>query len=56
MNRAEFEADLRREGYEVRAGDAALLRHSFATVAADLGYSEPTIAALVGHKGQSPSS
>jgi integrase len=28
------------------------LRHSFASVAADLGYSEPTIAALVGHKGQ----
>jgi integrase len=29
------------------------LRHSFASLAADLGYSEPTIAALVGHKGQS---
>ena len=28
------------------------LRHSFASVAADLGYSEPTIAALIGHKGQ----
>lgn len=28
------------------------LRHSFASLAADLGYSEPTIAALVGHKGQ----
>jgi integrase len=28
-----------------------VLRHSFASVAADLGYSEPTIAALVGHKG-----
>ena len=27
------------------------LRHSFASLAADLGYSEPTIAALVGHKG-----
>ena len=30
-----------------------VLRHSFASVAADLGYSEPTIAALVGHKGHS---
>jgi integrase len=29
------------------------LRHSFASVAGDLGYSEPTIAALVGHKGRS---
>ena len=29
------------------------LRHSFASLAADLGYSEPTIAALVGHKGRS---
>jgi integrase len=29
------------------------LRHSFASLAADLGYSEPTIAALVGHKGHS---
>ncbi len=28
-----------------------VLRHSFASLAADLGYSEPTIAALVGHKG-----
>jgi integrase len=27
-----------------------VLRHSFASLAADLGYSEPTIAALVGHK------
>jgi integrase len=27
------------------------LRHSFASLAADLGYSEPTIASLVGHKG-----
>jgi len=26
--------------------------HSFASLAADLGYSEPTITALVGHKGQ----
>ena len=25
------------------------LRHSFASVAADLGYAEPTIAALLGH-------
>lgn len=28
------------------------LRHSFTSLAADLGYSEPTIAALVGHKGR----
>ena len=27
------------------------LRHSFASLAADLGYSEPTIGALLGHKG-----
>lgn len=29
-----------------------VLRHSFASLAGDLGYSEATIAALVGHKGQ----
>jgi integrase len=29
------------------------LRHSFASLAGDLGYSEMTIAALVGHKGRS---
>jgi integrase len=29
-----------------------VLRHSFASLAADLGYSEPTISALVGHKGR----
>ena len=28
------------------------LRHSFASLAADLGYSDPTIGALIGHKGQ----
>ncbi len=28
-----------------------VLRHSFASLAGDLGYSEPTIAALIGHKG-----
>jgi integrase len=28
------------------------LRHSFASLAGDLGYSEPTIAALVGHTGR----
>ena len=28
-----------------------VLRHSFASFSADLGYSEPTIAALIGHKG-----
>jgi integrase len=30
-----------------------ILRHSFASLAADLGYSEPTIASLLGHKGRS---
>jgi integrase len=30
-----------------------VLRHSLASLAADLGYSEPTIAALIGHKGRS---
>jgi integrase len=30
-----------------------VLRHSLISLAADLGYSEPTIAALVGHKGRS---
>ena len=29
------------------------LRHSFASLAGDLGYSETTIAVLVGHKGRS---
>jgi len=33
-----------------------VLRHSFASVAVDLGYSEPTIAALIGHKGRSVTS
>jgi integrase len=28
------------------------LRHSFASLAGDMGYSEPTIGALIGHKGQ----
>src|ERR1700680_681754 len=32
------------------------LRHSFASLAGDLGYSEPTIATLVGHKGRSTTS
>jgi integrase len=32
------------------------LRHSFTSLAADLGYSEPTIAALVGHKGRTMTS
>jgi integrase len=32
------------------------LRHSFISVAADLGYSEPTIAALIGHTGRSVTS
>jgi integrase len=33
-----------------------VLRHSFASLAADLGYSEPTIATLVGHKGHTVTS
>ncbi len=33
-----------------------VLRHSFASLAGDLGYSEPTIAALVGHKGHTVTS
>lgn len=33
-----------------------VLRHSFASLTADLGYSEPTIATLVGHKGRSVTS
>ena len=28
-----------------------VLRHSFASLAADIGYCEPTIGALIGHKG-----
>jgi integrase len=33
-----------------------VLRHSFTSLAADLGYSEPTIATLVGHKGRTMTS
>jgi integrase len=33
-----------------------VLRHSFASLASDLGYSEPTIASLVGHAGRSVTS
>jgi len=33
-----------------------VLRHSFVSLAADLGYSEPIIAALVGYKGRSTTS
>jgi len=33
-----------------------ILRHSFASLAGDLGYSEPTIAAIVGHAGRSVTS
>lgn len=33
-----------------------VLRHSFASLAADLGYSEPTIASLLGHKTHSVTS
>jgi integrase len=32
------------------------LRHSFASLAGDLAYSEPTIAALIGHKGRTMTS
>ena len=32
------------------------LRHSFASLAGDLGYSEPTIAALIGHQGRTVTS
>jgi integrase len=32
------------------------LRHSFTSLAADLGYSEPTIGALIGHKGRTVTS
>ena len=28
-----------------------VLRHSFASQAGDMGYSEPTIGAIIGHKG-----
>jgi hypothetical protein len=33
-----------------------VLRHSFASLAADLGYNEPTIATLLGHKAHSVTS
>jgi integrase len=33
-----------------------VLRHSFASLSADLGYSEPSIAALIGHVGRSTTS
>jgi integrase len=33
-----------------------VLRHSFASLASDLGYSEPTIASLIGHAGRSVTS
>jgi integrase len=32
------------------------LRHSFSSLASDLGYSEPTIASMVGHKGRTQTS
>jgi integrase len=35
---------------------AHVLRHSFSSLAADLGYSDPTIAALIGHKGRTMTS
>jgi len=33
-----------------------VLRHSFTSLAADLGYGESTIAGLIGHKGRSVTS
>lgn len=33
-----------------------VLRHSFASLASDIGFSEPTIAALIGHQGRSVTS
>jgi integrase len=33
-----------------------VFRHSFASLAADLGFSEPSIAALIGHAGRSSTS
>jgi integrase len=33
-----------------------VLRHSFASLAGDLGLSEPTIAALIGHQGRTMTS
>jgi integrase len=33
-----------------------VLRHSFASLAADLGYADSTIAQLIGHKGRSMTS
>ena len=33
-----------------------VLRHSFASLAGDLGYSDPTIACLIGHQGHTMTS
>ena len=33
-----------------------VLRHSFASLAGDLGYSDPTVAALIGHVGRTMTS
>jgi integrase len=33
-----------------------VFRHSFSSLASDMGYSEPTIAAMVGHKGRTMTS
>ena len=43
-------------GRAARGRDAACPAASFASLAADLGYTEPTIAALVGHKGHTVTS
>ena len=39
-----------------REGTPHVLRHSFASLANDLGYSEATVGALIGHKGRSVTS
>jgi site-specific recombinase XerD len=35
---------------------AHVLRHSFSSLASDMGFSEPTIASLIGHTGRSVTS
>ena len=51
-----FWAAIAKQGKLPRDVSPHVLRHSFASVAADLGYSESTIATLIGHKGQSMTS
>jgi integrase len=47
---------VRERGAMSRDITAHVLRHSFASLAADLGYSDPTIGALIGHRGQTMTS